>query len=133
MAVSGYLLWVHWAGADALCSGLGGCEIVNTSPYAEVAGVPVALVGLVGYALLLALGLWAWLPVGRPAQADATGPSALWLIPLAIFGLSLVGLLYSAYLTYVEVFVLGALCPWCVLSALIISGIFIASWRGLQL
>jgi uncharacterized membrane protein len=105
--VSGYLTWLHLTGASALCTGLGGCEVVQSSRYAWVGPVPVALLGLGAYLALLLLALWRWR--GGPAWAG-----------LVLFGLAVAGALYSGYLTYIEVFVLGALCPWCVTSAVII-------------
>lgn len=117
--VSGYLLWVRWGGPSALCTGFGGCDLVNASPYAQVGGVPVALLGLVGYLVLLGLGLW----------RARGGP---WALSLFVFGLALAGFLYSAFLTYVELFVILAVCPWCVASALLMTGILAASWWGLE-
>lgn len=120
MGVSAYLLYIHWSKSSALCSGFGGCELVNSSPYSEVGGVPVALLGITGYALILLLSLW---------QSGTSAGTSLG-IALALLGLSLIGVLYSAYLTYVELFVIKAVCPWCVASALLITGIFAASWKG---
>src|SRR5579885_291329 len=98
VAVSGYLVWVHYSGALALCAGAGGCETVQASRFATVAGVPVALLGLVLYLALLALALYRALPV-----VAADDPALL-----ALFGLALAGTLYSAYLPYLELFVIGA-------------------------
>lgn len=105
--VAGYLTWLHVTGASALCTGLGGCEAVQGSRFAWVGPVPVAMLGLVAYLALLLLSLWRW--GGGPA----------W-VSLALFGLAVAGVLYSGYLTYLELFVIGAICPWCVASAMII-------------
>lgn len=119
MLVAGYLTWIHWSGSKALCAGVGDCETVNSSPYAEVAGIPVALLGFGAYAVLLGLSLYRH-------RADP----ALWpTLGLAIFGVSLAGVLYSAYLTYIELAVIHAICPWCVTSAVIITLIFGLSVR----
>lgn len=124
IAVSGYLTWVHYSGAFALCTGLGGCEQVQTSRYAWVAGLPVALVGLAGYLALFGLGLWR-------ALAGAQTP---YPVSLALFGGALFGVLYSAYLTYLELFVIGAICPWCVTSAGLVTGLGgLAAWDLLAL
>jgi len=118
-AVSAYLTWVHYSGALALCSGAGGCETVQASRFAAVAGLPVALLGLVLYLALLALALY------RALAVVAADDPAL----LALFGLALAGTLYSAYLTYLELFVIGALCPWCATSALFVTAICaLAAW-----
>ena len=113
-AIAAYLTWVHYSGALALCAGAGGCQAVQASRFATVAGVPVALLGLGLYLAILLLALWRGAGGHVPAEA----------LTLAIFGLALAGLLYSAYLTYLEVFVIGAICPWCVASALLLAGIF---------
>lgn len=118
MLVASYLTWVHYAGGGALCAGVGDCETVNTSPYAEVAGVPVALLGLGMYAALFALTLAAR---ARPRAAEP--------LTAAAFGLSLAGTLYSAYLTYLEVAVIHAICPWCVVSAVLVTAIFVLTLR----
>lgn len=112
-AISGYLTWVHYSGALALCTGAGGCEQVQSSRYAVVAGVPVAALGLALYSTLLGLSLW---------QARA-GAAAAQIVSLALFGLALAGTLFSAYLTYLELFVIRAICPWCVASAAVVTAI----------
>ena len=124
VVVAGYLTWVHYSGALALCSGAGGCEQVQASRYAMVAGVPVALLGLLLYLALLGLSLVrVWL--------GARAPEA---VLLALFGLALAGTLYSAYLTYLELFVIHAVCPWCVTSALTVAALCaLAGWELLAM
>jgi uncharacterized membrane protein len=115
--VSAYLTWVHYSGSLALCIGVGGCEAVQTSRYSTIGPIPVALVGLAGFVAILAAAI-----------AHARG--AAWsLTPL--FALSLAATLYVAYLTYVEVFVLGAICPWCVAVAVCSVGVFALALRDL--
>ena len=104
-AISAYLTWVHYSGNLALCIGAGGCEAVQGSRFAVAGGVPVALIGLGGFAFMLALAV-VRLRTTRPAWADT-----------AIFALSIAATLYVGYLTYLELFVLGAVCPWCVAVA----------------
>lgn len=106
LVISAYLTWVHYSGNLALCIGVGGCEIVQASRFAVAGGVPVALIGLAGFVLIFGLAVLR-LREAAPAWAD-TG----------IFALSIAATLYVAYLTYVELFVLGAVCPWCVAVAL---------------
>jgi len=113
LGISSYLSYTHWAHASVACGGLGSCNEVNNSDYAEVAGIPVAFLGALSYLALIASALaWLW---WRPA-------GLAWPV-MAFWGLSLVGTLYSAYLTYVEVFVLEAICIYCVASA----GVILAS------
>jgi uncharacterized membrane protein len=107
VAIAGYLTWVHYAELEPICAGGGGgCERVQSSPYAELAGVPVALLGLLGYATVLA-------SLALPEAAGST---------LAAF-VSLVGFGFSAWLTYVELAKLDAVCQWCVASALVMTGL----------
>ena len=110
LGVSSYLSYTHWAHASVACGGLGSCNAVNNSKYAEVAGIPVAFLGALSYVALIASALaWLW-----------WRPSGLAWPVMFFWGLSLVGALYSAYLTYVELFVLEAVCVYCVASASII-------------
>jgi uncharacterized membrane protein len=101
---AGYLVYVHYAKLTVLC--LGGqhghssCETVQSSNYAKLAGVPVAVLGLVGYLVLLA-SLRVRGDLGR-----AIG-----------FGVTLIGFGFSMYLTYREIFTIKAICEWCVGSA----------------
>jgi uncharacterized membrane protein len=101
--ISAYLTWTHFAGLTPICTGSGeGCETVQSSRYASVLGIPVALLGLIAYGgLIFSTALW-----------RETGIYLGFLI-------SLVGTLFSAYLTYLEIFVIGALCQWCLASAAI--------------
>jgi uncharacterized membrane protein len=101
--ISAYLTWTHFAGLTPVCTGSGeGCKTVQSSRYASLLGIPVALLGLIAYGgLIFSTVLW-----------RETG------IYLG-FVISLVGTLFSAYLTYLEIFVIGALCQWCLASAAI--------------
>jgi uncharacterized membrane protein len=122
MGISAYLTWAHLAHQSVVCGQSLGCDIVQQSVYSEVAGVPVALLGLIAYTTLFLLTL---LPGRVPQPLDD-------YIPLAIFGISLIGVLYSAYLTYLELFVLYAMCRWCLTSAIIITAIFLLSLPDLK-
>jgi uncharacterized membrane protein len=115
LAVSLYLLTVHWGWWQAVCLGVGECEVVNTSIYSELLGIPVALLGALTYISLIALGV-----------AIARG-IMLAYARLALFGIAAVGVAFSAYLTYIELFVLRTICPWCVISAVLITLIAITS------
>jgi uncharacterized membrane protein len=111
LAIAGYLTWVHYAGLHPFCvGGGGGCEKVQTSRWADLIGIPVAVLGLAGYAAILASLL---LPedLGRTAAAF----------------IALVGVGFSAWLTYVEVAKIDAICQWCVASAVVMSLLAIVS------
>lgn len=101
LAIAGYLTVVHYAGGEPVCAIAHGCATVQKSHYAELLGVPVALVGLLGYAGILA----------ALARDGEQGRTAAAFLSLAGFG-------FSAWLTYVEVARLDAICIWCVGSAI---------------
>jgi len=120
LGVASYLTWVHYGEAFAFCMGGGGCGGVQASRYALVGGVPVALLGLAMYLALAALAA-ARLRLGDRAPA---------LVPLALFAVSLAGTLYSGYLTYLELYVIKAICWWCVASAALVTGILaLSAWE----
>jgi uncharacterized membrane protein len=122
IGVSGYLTWAHLANQSVVCGQSQGCDIVQQSVYSEIAGIPIALLGLLAYVTLFILTL---LRSYSPESLEG-------YIPLAIFGISLIGVLYSAYLTYLELFVIYAICRWCVSSAVIITVIFLLSLPDLK-
>jgi uncharacterized membrane protein len=104
LAVAGYLTWAHFDDAALVCVAGGGCETVQESEYAEVAGVPVALLGLGAYAAIL--GLVAWdSPTARLGAAM----------------LALVGLVFSLYLLALQLFVIDAICIWCLANDVVIA------------
>jgi len=102
VAVAGYLTYVHYAGISPVCEIAHGCEKVQTSEWSKIAGVPVALLGLLGY-------------VGILVALLVPGETAI----TAAAGMAVVGAGFSAYLTYREVFTIEAICIWCVASALL--------------
>lgn len=103
VGVAAYLTYVHYAGLQPFCAGDGGgCERVQSSAYATLGAIPVAVLGLAGYlAITVAL-----IAPGEPAR-------------LAAATLAITGLGFSAYLTYLELFVIRAICQWCVASAVL--------------
>jgi uncharacterized membrane protein len=111
-----YLTWIKLADQTAACSNIGDCESVNNSVYSEIAGIPIALLGAGAYLLILVLLLLE----DRYKEQVAN-------MQLGVFGLSLVGTLYSGYLTYLEIAVLRAICPFCVVSAIAIFVLLIVS------
>jgi len=104
LVVAGYLTAVKLAGELPVCGPLQGCETVALSEYSEIAGIPVALVGVGFSALLIVLHLIGWRTGDR------------WAV-IAAYGLGLFGMLFVGYLTYLELFVIGAVCLWCVAYA----------------
>jgi uncharacterized membrane protein len=111
LAVAGYLTWVHYEDLEAVCvGGGGGCERVQNSEYAELAGIPVALLGLIGY---LAIGASLLLRGELARMAGAL--------------LSLAGAGFSLYLTYLELFEIEAICQWCVASAVLMVGLAVVT------
>lgn len=117
-AVAVYLTFVALdPNVEPFCSGVGDCHTVQSSKYAEVGPIPVAVLGLGMYLVLLGLiGARRFLAVGRDPR-----------FALLTFALALSGALYSAYLTYLELFVIDAICVWCVISATIVTAIFVCS------
>jgi uncharacterized membrane protein len=106
LAIAAYLTYVHYAGISPVCEIAHGCERVQTSRWSTLAGIPVALLGLVGYAAILGTLL-------------VPGETAL----TAAAGQALAGAGFSAYLTYREVFTIHAICIWCVMSAVLITAL----------
>jgi len=119
VGVAGYLAGVHLAGVPLVCGEGGGCHAVQASEYAELGGVPVALFGLGMYLAVAILGLLRW---RRPASLPAA--------TIAGFGLALAGVLFAAWLTYLELAVIGAICRWCVASAAITLGLLATEGVG---
>jgi uncharacterized membrane protein len=104
LAVAGYLTWVHFDDAALVCVAGGGCETVQQSEYAEIAGIPVALLGLGSYTAVLGLVIW-------------DTPNAR----LGAAMLALVGLVFSLYLLALQLFVIDAVCVWCLANDVVIA------------
>ena len=113
-----YLTYVEISHTQAVCGPIGNCNTVQESSYARLFGVlPVGVTGAAGYIAIL----FAWLmtkygPVNRRN-----------LFTLLIWGMGCFGLLFSIYLTFLEPFVIGATCAWCITSAVVMTLIFLAS------
>ena len=117
--VAAYLLDAHWADRPTVCGGVGQCELVQTSEYSDIAGVPVALLGLLYFVAMafLALARLRWM-LGTPEWAQ---PAAL--------SMALAATAFVAYLTYVEMFVLEEICIWCLaLAALTAASLALTVW-----
>ena len=110
--VAAYLSYIEVTQVEAACGPVGDCNTVNQSEYATLFGfLPVGVLGLVGYALIFLL--WG---------ARRSGPVSLrGLMSLGLWACALLGTLFSAYLTFLEPFVIGATCIWCLTSAVVIT------------
>ena len=102
-AIAGYLLYERWTGGPLVCA-TGGCETVQNSRYSKIAGVPVALLGLLAYAGIFVTGLL------RAELARAIGAA-----------LAVGGLLFAVYLVYVQNSKIHAWCQWCLASDVILA------------
>jgi uncharacterized membrane protein len=123
--ISIYLYLFKIGRIGTLACGTGGCETVQLSPQSQFLGVDVALIGAVGYAVLLALALL----LLDPRRA---GPGRLLTLLVALAGGAV---LFTAYLKYLEFFVIHAVCRWCVASAVVITLLFILTvieWRRVR-
>lgn len=109
-----YLVIYKLTGNNRMCLGNGGCHNVNFSPYSEIYGIPISAIGLVAYLVMLGIVLLE----PRLPLLEENGP-------LVLFGLTLIGVGFSVYLTYLEVYVIHSVCPFCVASAVILSLMFI--------
>jgi uncharacterized membrane protein len=105
LGVAAYLTYVHYSGVKPACTAGQSCVKVQTSQWSHLAGVPVALIGLIGYIAILSSLLAPDFELAR----------------LATLGLTLIGFGFSAYLTYRELFSIHAVCEWCVSSAVIMT------------
>jgi len=121
LLVSVYLLLFKLGVVGSLvCGGSGACERVQTSPYAQFLGVPVAAYGVAGFGALLAVAL-----AGLGERwVDRAAPSRV------LAAMAGIGFLFAAYLTYLEIAVIHDICRWCALSALLITAILVVSLLG---
>ena len=111
IVVSGYLASKRLTGGSLACTRWAQCDVVNSSSYSKLLGIPVSFIGLGAYLLLLALALAALWTAGRTQRQM--------LLLSLLFSIGGVG--FSVYLTYIEIYVIEALCSWCVASAIIIT------------
>jgi uncharacterized membrane protein len=113
-----YLTYVEITHTRALCGPVGDCNTVQSSPYAKLFGlIPIGVIGAVGYIAILVA--WLWRRFRSDALSRVAGP--------IMFGMALFGTLFSIYLTYLELFVIHAVCIWCLTSAVIITLLMLLS------
>ena len=114
LGVAAYLAYVETQAASAVCGPVGDCNAVQSSSYARVLGVPIGLIGVAGYVAILAV--WAW------ARRSASALPVVLLVLMTGFGVA-----FSIYLTYLELFVIRAVCMWCVTSAVVMTLLLLVS------
>ncbi|MGC4190383.1 MAG: vitamin K epoxide reductase family protein [Thermomicrobiales bacterium] len=114
-AVAIYLIYVHYQEIALVC-GIGDCEKVQTSKYAEFAGIPIAWLGLALYVVIAAL-----LAARQKRLIDAD------IVTVLLVGSTFAGTLAVGYLTYLEIWVIDAICQWCVTFAIVTVILFIVT------
>lgn len=114
LLVSIYMTVYKVTSNQGMCLGSGDCSTVNASRYSEVNGIPVAVLGILGYAAILAVHLFE----RRNSFFKQNGT-------LIIFGMALAGFIFTVWLVYVELVLLKAICPFCVTSQAAMTFIFI--------
>jgi uncharacterized membrane protein/thiol-disulfide isomerase/thioredoxin len=118
LGVAAYLAYVEITLVTAVCGPVGDCNTVQQSEYARLFGVlPIGVLGMVGYVLLIL----AWL-VDQVSNGDLSNYARLASLAMSTFGIC-----FSIYLTFLEPFIIGATCTWCLTSALVMTGLFILS------
>jgi len=118
-----FYLFAHNLGLTGpIRCGVGDCGVVQSSEYATIGPVPVSAIGLGGYVVLLGLALLGIQP------SRANDPT----VGLLLLGGAAFGVVFSAYLTYLEAFVINAWCQWCVMSAVVVTLIFLAALPELR-
>ena len=116
LAISLYMTVYKVTDNKSMCIGNGGCSKVNSSPYSEVYGIPVAVIGFGGYGVIAAL---LYLENhNKFLKENGT---------MIIFGITLLGFLFTLYLIYIELALIHALCPFCVASQTTMIILFILS------
>lgn len=104
LCVAAYLAYVETQEIEAVCGAVGNCNAVQQSEYARILGIPVGVLGIAGYIVILAL--WGMSHLFGVRHADK-----------ALFAAVAFGVVFSIYLTFLEPFVIGATCAWCLMSA----------------
>jgi uncharacterized membrane protein len=108
IGVAAYLTYVHYEPTALICTSGGGCETVQQSEYAVLVGIPVAILGLAYWIAALALIVW-------DSELARTLTAAL----------AITGLAFAAYLVILQLFVIDAICVWCMVNDLVLTPLFI--------
>ena len=116
LVIASYLSVVEIGGGVPVCGPLKGCDVVAQSEYSRIAGIPVAVFGVVLSVLLLSLAI-AWTRTDRPLLLDLH------------YGFSLIGVIFEIYFLTLQVFVIQAVCIWCTLYGIsLILRFVVAGW-----
>jgi len=116
IGIAGYLAYIELNQLEAVCGPVGNCNTVQQSEYATLFGfLPIGVLGVMGYLFIIILWLARLLDL----------PGYTRILNLALFGITLFGILFSIYLTFLEPFVIGATCIWCLSSAVIMTILFL--------
>ena len=118
----GIMLYLASIPETTICYANGACQIIQQSEYGEILGIPVGLLGAVGYLAILLT--WAVSLIGSNRL--------LRIVPWTLLALTLLGVLFSLYFTFLEPFVIGATCPWCLTSAILMTILFWLSAETVQ-
>ena len=118
VAVAGYLTYVHYQPDALICTSGGGCETVQDSSYAELVGIPVALLGLLAFLAVLVLVAW-------DSELARTLAAAI----------ALTGVGFAVYLLVLQAFVIDAWCVWCLVNDVLIVPLLavLTVWRARNL
>ncbi len=123
IGVAGYLAYVELNQVEAVCGPVGNCNTVQQSEYATLFGIlPIGVLGVMGYLAIIILWLARLLDL----------PGYTRILNLGLFGITLFGMLFSIYLTFLEPFVIGATCMWCLSSAVIMTVLFLLAASNLN-
>lgn len=118
LVVAAYLSYVEVTHVEAVCGPVGECNLVQSSPYAQIFGIPIAVLGLVNY--LAVGGLWLW-QRANPLQKRPV---------VALLVLTIFGVFFSIYLTALELLVIHAICAWCLTSAVVTTLLMVVVVNG---
>ncbi|MGQ9676584.1 MAG: vitamin K epoxide reductase family protein [Chloroflexota bacterium] len=111
LVAAGYLAYSSLTLTSPVCGGIGDCDAVQSSAYSHLLDIPVSVIGLAGYIAMAIAFLGLLILRGQTARLAHLG--------LTVFAVS--GMVFSFYLTYVELFIIRAICPWCLTSAFVIT------------
>ncbi len=128
--VSSYLAYVNITGKSVVCfagekkDGKSECDVVNQSIYSRTMGIPNGILGMIMYAAVFVVSLFGIKNWHKKIDKEKT--------LLLIWPILAISVLFSAYLTYIELFVIKAICQWCVVSAVLVVAMFVVCWAALK-